>query len=121
MEDSWTNPAFGPEYAESQNEGTYVKNAIAPAIRASLKDLPYESSSFVSTAERQSSTSADRKGEGDEADIHRYCHLRSVEIPVQFANADVVTDFVHTLLILRNIIITNISLLIHANNLRQFS
>ncbi|RIB17153.1 hypothetical protein C2G38_2188140 [Gigaspora rosea] len=64
LEDSWTNPAFGPEYAESQNEGTYVTNAIAPAIRASLKDLPYGSSSFVSTAERQSSASADRKGEG---------------------------------------------------------
>ncbi|KAF0485253.1 hypothetical protein F8M41_022842 [Gigaspora margarita] len=51
----------------------------------------------------------------DEADIHR--PLSSVEIPVQFANADIVNDFVHTLLILRNIIITNISLLIILMNI----
>ncbi|UZO10979.1 uncharacterized protein OCT59_002556 [Rhizophagus irregularis] len=44
--------------------GTYVTNVIVPAIRATLKGLPLGRSSYVSSAERQSSASADRKGEG---------------------------------------------------------
>ncbi|CAH1765876.1 15529_t:CDS:2, partial [Entrophospora sp. SA101] len=55
------------EFAESLNEGTYVTNIIVPAIRALLKNLPYGMSTFISTSERQSIASADRKrGSNDE-------------------------------------------------------
>ncbi|CAG8854887.1 24427_t:CDS:2, partial [Gigaspora margarita] len=37
----------------------------------------------------------------DEADVHRYYHLKSVEIPVQPTNEVVVAEFIHTLLIFR--------------------
>ncbi|CAH1768425.1 6714_t:CDS:2, partial [Entrophospora sp. SA101] len=40
LNDSWNNPAFGPEFVDSLNEGTYVTNVVVPAIRATLKDLP---------------------------------------------------------------------------------
>ncbi|CAG8464459.1 8759_t:CDS:2 [Paraglomus occultum] len=64
LSDTWKNSAFSSEFAESISEGTYVSNVIVPAIRASLKNVPLEKSSFVSTSERQSSASADRKGKG---------------------------------------------------------
>ncbi|CAG8530738.1 12900_t:CDS:1 [Racocetra persica] len=48
----------------------------------------------------------------DIADIHRYLHIQSAEIP---SSADTVTKFVETLLFLRNILITNLSLLYHAS------
>ncbi|RIA91217.1 hypothetical protein C1645_822375 [Glomus cerebriforme] len=64
LNDSWNNPAFSSEFAKSQNEGTYVTNVIVPAIRATPKGLPLRRSSYVSSAERQSSASANRKGEG---------------------------------------------------------
>ncbi|CAG8633942.1 7850_t:CDS:2, partial [Scutellospora calospora] len=64
LNDAWNNPAFSPEFAKLQSEGTYVTNIVVPAIRASLKDLPFGKSTFVSTAELQSSASADRRGEG---------------------------------------------------------
>ena len=41
LNDSRRNPAF--------SEGTYVTNIIVPAIRATLRDLPFEKSSFIST------------------------------------------------------------------------
>ncbi|CAG8479388.1 11168_t:CDS:2, partial [Acaulospora morrowiae] len=62
--DVWMNPAFGPELMKTQSEGTYVTDVIIPSIRASLKGLPYRQSAFISTAERQSIASADRKGDG---------------------------------------------------------
>ena len=49
LSDSWGNPAFGPEFVGSLNEGTYVTNVIVPAIRATLKNLPFGKSSFIST------------------------------------------------------------------------
>ncbi|CAG8635975.1 1767_t:CDS:2, partial [Paraglomus occultum] len=64
LNDAWNNPAFDPEFAELQSEGTYVNNVILPAIRATLKCLPLGKSTFVSSSERQSSASADRKGSG---------------------------------------------------------
>ncbi|CAG8559413.1 4784_t:CDS:2 [Paraglomus brasilianum] len=64
LSDTWKNSAFSSEFVESISEGTYVSNVIVPAIRASLKNVPLEKSSFVSTSERQSSASADRKGKG---------------------------------------------------------
>ena len=163
-----------------------------------MKDLPLEKSTFVSSSEKQSSASADRRGEGrsgrrpdimfimkhgvkkyellytecsrlsctpqkkkddevklwrecndglywvhksctpdrdqfgivgvqiagstirlnvftrDLADIHRYYHIRDVEIPVQQSNSTIVTKFVETLLIMRNILLVNISLLCNA-------
>lgn len=62
--DSWNNPAFGTNFVESLNEGTYVTNVIVPAIRATLKNLPLGKTTFISSSERQSSASADRKGDG---------------------------------------------------------
>jgi len=50
----------------------------------------------------------------DMVNVHRY-HLRSVEILVQFSDEAVVTKFIETLLLLRNIVITNLSLLYHAS------
>lgn len=49
LSDVWNNPAFGPEFIELQNEGTYVTNIIVPIIHAVLKDLPFGKSSYVST------------------------------------------------------------------------
>ncbi|PKK56324.1 hypothetical protein RhiirC2_800266 [Rhizophagus irregularis] len=50
----------------------------------------------------------------DEGNFHRYCHLRSVKIPVQLEDSDVLSKFIEALLIVRNIIIVNISQLYHA-------
>ncbi|CAG8670818.1 4300_t:CDS:2, partial [Dentiscutata heterogama] len=60
--DAWNNPAFSPEFEELQNEGTYVNNVILPAICAALKCLPLRKSTYVSSSERKSNASADRKG-----------------------------------------------------------
>jgi len=38
-----------PHFVGSLNEGTYVTNVIVPAIRASLKDLPFGRMAFVSS------------------------------------------------------------------------
>ena len=51
----------------------------------------------------------------DKANVHKYFHLQSAEIPVRLSDVDVVTKFVETLLLLRNILITNLSLLYHAS------
>src|SRR5688572_18468571 len=64
LNNTWNNQAFDPEFAKLQSEGTYVNNVILPAIRATLKCLPLGNSTFVSSSERQSSASADRKGDG---------------------------------------------------------
>ncbi|RHZ63135.1 hypothetical protein Glove_332g27 [Diversispora epigaea] len=49
----------------------------------------------------------------DMVNVHRYYHLRSAEISVQFSDERVVYKFIETLLLLRNLIITNLSLLYH--------
>ena len=49
IKDIWKNPAFGPNFVGSLNEGTYVSNVVVPLIRAALKNLPYGKSSFIST------------------------------------------------------------------------
>ncbi|CAB5361929.1 unnamed protein product [Rhizophagus irregularis] len=49
LNDSWKNPAFGSEFVGSLNEGIYVINVIVPAIQATLKNLPFGKSSFIST------------------------------------------------------------------------
>ncbi len=51
----------------------------------------------------------------DKANIHRYFHLQSAKIPVRLSNMGVVTKFVKTLLLLQNILITNLFLLYHAS------
>ena len=51
----------------------------------------------------------------DKANIHRYFYLQLAEIPVQLSDVSVVTKFVKTLLLLRNILITNLSLLHHTS------
>ncbi|CAG8637018.1 7527_t:CDS:2 [Ambispora leptoticha] len=156
------------EVSKSFNEGTYQSTVIVLAIRAVLRNLPFRTSSFISTSERQSVAGADRKGDGqmgrrpdimlavsygvkltidyigrekllmdkdqfgivgiqiagdtlhlnvlirDKVNIHKYYHIQSAKIPVRISDEDVVTNFVETLLLLRNIIITNLSLLYHA-------
>src|SRR6185437_8694676 len=64
LEDIWNNPALDSEVSKSLNEGTYQSTVIVPAIRAVLGNLPFRTSSFISTSERQSVASADRKGSG---------------------------------------------------------
>ncbi|CAG8620090.1 5681_t:CDS:2, partial [Paraglomus occultum] len=61
LEIVWRNPAFGEKFAKSQSEGTYVTDIIVPVVKASLKKLPIKSFAFVSTAERQSIASKDRR------------------------------------------------------------
>jgi len=196
--DVWNNPAFGPDFEDSLNEGTYVTNVIIPSIRSALKNLPFGKNAFISTSERQSLASADRKGDGQmgrrpdmmfefkyngkvyelmfaecsrlsctkrkelddmiklwresndglywarkgckpekeqfgivgiqvagrkihlnvitrgDDEIHRYYHLHSAEIPVRPVGEYDLANFVKTLLILRNNIIVNMSLLFHA-------
>src|SRR6266542_1811039 len=191
LEDIWINPAFNSEFAKSLNEGTYQSTVILMSIRAILKNLPFRLSSFISNSERQSITSADRKGEGqmgrrpdimyvvkyldvffelmyvecsrlycsqqkkiddeiklwresndgmfwvrkalkpekdqfgiigvqvagnmlhlnilirDKANIHRYFHLQSTDIHIQMSDVGIITKFVETLLLLRNLLITN--------------
>jgi len=51
----------------------------------------------------------------DDCNIHRYYRLQSAEIPVRISDVDVVTKFVETLLLLRNLIITNLTLLFHGS------
>ncbi|CAG8561942.1 14946_t:CDS:2 [Acaulospora morrowiae] len=62
LNDAWKNHSFRPDFLESLNEGTYTSNVILPAIRATLQDLPLGQSSFISSFEKQSNASADRKG-----------------------------------------------------------
>lgn len=49
VKDIWNNPAFGPDFANSLNKGTYVTNVVVPLVCATLKNLPYRKSSFIST------------------------------------------------------------------------
>jgi len=55
----------------------------------------------------------------DTDNIDRLYHLSSVEIPVQPTDRDHVLQFVETLLLIRNIMIVNISLLLHAPIVRS--
>ncbi|CAJ0905786.1 12574_t:CDS:2 [Entrophospora sp. SA101] len=61
MRNVWNNPAFRPEFVESLNEGTYVNNVVVSAIHVSLFDNPFRECAFITTFERQSLASADRK------------------------------------------------------------
>ncbi|CAG8694630.1 hypothetical protein RhiirA5_504674 [Rhizophagus irregularis] len=197
LNDSWNNSAFSPEEAEVLNEGTYLTNLIVPAIRASLKNLPHGKFTYISTYERQSIASADRRKRSgrrpdiifvmmdrgkkyelmytecsrlfcteqkikddavkiwretndgmywvykgrrpekdefgiiglqvagsilrltvlirDGANVDRYYHLHESRIPVQKSEPAVVAKFIETLLILRNILIVNMSLLPHGS------
>ncbi|CAG8708524.1 8238_t:CDS:2, partial [Ambispora leptoticha] len=61
LKDVWNNPAFNSNVARSLNEGTYQLTAIVTSIQTALKNLPIENSFFVSTSEKQSIASANRK------------------------------------------------------------
>ena len=50
----------------------------------------------------------------DMSEVHRYYHLHESEIPVQLSDLSIVEKFVETLLILRNILIINMSILYNA-------
>ncbi|CAG8608630.1 11834_t:CDS:2, partial [Diversispora eburnea] len=64
LKDIWNNFTFSSEFAKTLSEGTYQLTIILPAIRASLKNLPIGDSFFISTSEKQSVASANRKGDG---------------------------------------------------------
>lgn len=49
LKDAWNNPAFSPQFVDSQSEGTYLLNIIVPMIRAALVDLSFGKSSYIST------------------------------------------------------------------------
>ncbi|RHZ55603.1 hypothetical protein Glove_413g25 [Diversispora epigaea] len=55
----------------------------------------------------------------DSYDIHRLFHLCSVEIPIRPSSGEDVLQFVEALLLLRNIMIVNISLLFHSSETRS--
>ncbi|RIB15746.1 hypothetical protein C2G38_2092579 [Gigaspora rosea] len=63
LKNIWNNPAFGPEVARTLNEGMYQSTVIVPLIQVALKTLPVGDSFFISTSEKQSIVSANRKGE----------------------------------------------------------
>ncbi|GET02582.1 hypothetical protein GLOIN_2v1489056 [Rhizophagus clarus] len=51
----------------------------------------------------------------DGANVDRYYHLHESRIPVQKSEPAVIAKFIETLLILRNILIVNMSLLPHGS------
>ena len=55
---------FRPDFEDLLNEGTYVTNVIILAIRSTLKNLLFRKTAFISTSERQSLASVDKKGNG---------------------------------------------------------
>ncbi|CAG8526860.1 16450_t:CDS:10 [Gigaspora margarita] len=57
------------EFASDQSEGTYVTNVIVPLIHVTLNKLPIKKYAFLSSAERQSLASADRRERGKQPDI----------------------------------------------------
>jgi hypothetical protein len=55
----------------------------------------------------------------DMKNIHYYYHLYEAEISVQLSDSSLVTNFIKTLLILRNILIVNMSLLLNVPSVRS--
>ncbi|CAG8694271.1 9839_t:CDS:2, partial [Funneliformis mosseae] len=45
----WCNPAFGPEFVETMNEGTYINNIVVFAIHATLFDNSFREYAFITT------------------------------------------------------------------------
>ncbi|PKC51985.1 hypothetical protein RhiirA1_482524, partial [Rhizophagus irregularis] len=45
----WKNPAFTPEFANLQSEGTYLTDVIVPLLHAALKDLIVGNVNLLST------------------------------------------------------------------------
>ncbi|RHZ71252.1 hypothetical protein Glove_261g54 [Diversispora epigaea] len=73
LKDIWNNSAFSSEFAKTLSEGTYQSTIILPAIQASLKNLPIDNSFFISTSEKQSVASANRKGMDLWGDVQISC------------------------------------------------
>ncbi|CAJ0842283.1 2000_t:CDS:2 [Entrophospora sp. SA101] len=65
LEEIWVNPTFNSDLARLLNEGTYQSTVIFLSIREILKNLPFGLFSFISTSERQSVVSSNRKGDGN--------------------------------------------------------
>ncbi|CAG8444529.1 11072_t:CDS:2 [Funneliformis mosseae] len=53
------NPAFGPEFVEMMNEGTYVNNVIISAIHTTLFDNSFREHAFITII-----ASSDRRSDG---------------------------------------------------------
>ena len=47
LKNVWCNPAFGPEFVETMNEGTYVNNVVVSAIHVTLFDNPFGEHAFI--------------------------------------------------------------------------
>ena len=45
----WYNPAFGSDFVETMNEGTYVNNVVVSAICATLFDNPFGEHAYITT------------------------------------------------------------------------
>ncbi|RHZ78049.1 hypothetical protein Glove_168g83 [Diversispora epigaea] len=200
----WRNPAFCSEFVATMNEGTYVNNIIVPLINACLSNNHFGESEFITTFERQSIASADRRGDRrvgrrpdimfiskeddkyyelmytecsriictkqkekdddiklwrecndglywaqksrrlkkeqfgiigiqvagcrlslnvlirDELEVHRYYKLHETEISIRYSNdPSILADFIYTLLLFRNTLIVNMSLLRCAHDRRS--
>ncbi|CAH1767586.1 9953_t:CDS:2, partial [Entrophospora sp. SA101] len=125
----WKNPAFSPKFAKTQSEGTYIADIIVPVIRATLKNLPIGKSAYISTGCKLEEKDefailrfqvAGRKFNlyvliRDHERISRLFLLKSVNIPTQFTNdRKAIFEFIETLLLLRRILIVDLSLLFNS-------
>ncbi|CAB4389196.1 unnamed protein product [Rhizophagus irregularis] len=106
----WKNPAFEPQNAKFQSEGTYITDVIVPVIRSALKIFQLENQLLLAREMMHLSVLIK-----DINDVQRLYHLQSIIIPVQPTDAEILTHFVEALLVLRNITIVNNSLLFHAS------
>lgn len=55
----------------------------------------------------------------DHVDVHRYYKLRETNIPIRYSNLPNLVEFIHTLLIFRNILIVNMSILHNCQSRRS--
>ncbi|CAG8747829.1 27085_t:CDS:2, partial [Gigaspora margarita] len=108
LEEIWINPAFNSELAKSLNEGTY-QSTVHKVLKPEKEQFGIVGVQIAGTILHLNVLIRDK------ADIHRYLHIQSAEIPVQLSSADTITKFVETLLFLCNILITNLSLLYHTS------
>ncbi|RHZ65089.1 hypothetical protein Glove_319g43 [Diversispora epigaea] len=98
-------------------EGTYVTDIIVPLIRAILKNLPTGELALFNMNEFEI-LGILVAGDNILRILMTFIDYSS-RIPVQFTNSDNVIQFTNMLLVLRNILIINISLLLHVPIVRS--
>ncbi|RIB05617.1 hypothetical protein C2G38_2219192 [Gigaspora rosea] len=132
----WCNPAFATSTSRNQqSEGTYIADIIVPLLRTNLENLP-NGYVCLSTAERQSLASKARRNIGVEEErmdddyvklwketldgvsfINATCRPKADQfgiVGIQVAGNIIACSLMRLLLTLRNILITNKSLLMQA-------